>query len=152
MYYYLLLCFVVEHQNRERNIPVVSEKWLVDSIQKQQAQPLDAYDVVSDLIPEGRGIPWDKMDPNEEALESLTAQVSCSCFFFVWTEKMISPPSGIPTGFGSSSCMERGVSTRIACCRSKEGSYLRRMESYTTMRSPFVIRGGESTSRSRTCT
>lgn len=54
---------------------MVSEKWLVDSIEKKQPQPLDAYDVVSDLAPEGKGIPWDKMDPSEEAIESLTAEV-----------------------------------------------------------------------------
>uniref|UniRef100_A0A6V7Q1C4 Poly [ADP-ribose] polymerase n=1 Tax=Ananas comosus var. bracteatus TaxID=296719 RepID=A0A6V7Q1C4_ANACO len=58
----------------ERNIPVVSEAWLIDSIQKQEAQPFDAYNVVSDLAPEGRGIPQDKQDPSEEALESLTAE------------------------------------------------------------------------------
>lgn len=60
---------------RERDIPVVSEAWLIDSIQKQEAQPFDAYDVVSDLAPEGRGIPQDKQDTSEEALESLTAEV-----------------------------------------------------------------------------
>ncbi|XP_020258941.1 LOW QUALITY PROTEIN: putative poly [ADP-ribose] polymerase 3 [Asparagus officinalis] len=43
--------------------------------EKQAAQPLDAYDVVSDLAPEGKGIPWDKQDPGEEALESLTAEL-----------------------------------------------------------------------------
>lgn len=35
--------------HRERGIRVVSEAWLVDSIQKKEAQPLEAYDVVSDL-------------------------------------------------------------------------------------------------------
>ncbi|MQL76103.1 hypothetical protein Taro_008479 [Colocasia esculenta] len=59
----------------ERNIPVVRETWLVDSINKYAAQPLEAYDVVSDLSPEGKGIPWDKMDPSEEALESLSAEL-----------------------------------------------------------------------------
>ncbi|KAF8378798.1 hypothetical protein HHK36_030147 [Tetracentron sinense] len=59
----------------ERGIPVVSEAWLRDSIKKQEAQPLDAYDVVSDLSMEGKGIPWDKQDPSEEALESLSAEV-----------------------------------------------------------------------------
>ncbi|KAF8411740.1 hypothetical protein HHK36_004298 [Tetracentron sinense] len=55
-------------------ISVVSEAWLRDSIEKQEAQPLDAYDVVSDLSVEGKGIPWDKQDPSE-ALESLSAEV-----------------------------------------------------------------------------
>ncbi|KAK2970885.1 hypothetical protein RJ640_025083 [Escallonia rubra] len=59
----------------ERGIPVVREEWLIDSIEKKQAQPLDAYDIVSDLVVEGRGIPWDKQDPSEEALESLTAEL-----------------------------------------------------------------------------
>ncbi|XP_042429440.1 protein ADP-ribosyltransferase PARP3-like [Zingiber officinale] len=58
----------------ERGIPVVTEKWLIDSIEKKQWQSLDAYDV-SDLAPEGRGVPWDKMDPGEEAIESLTAEI-----------------------------------------------------------------------------
>lgn len=38
----------------------MSEAWLVDSIQKKEAQPLEAYDVVSDLSVDGKGIPWDK--------------------------------------------------------------------------------------------
>jgi poly [ADP-ribose] polymerase len=48
---------------------------LIDSIDKQEPQPLEAYDIVSDLGPDGRGIPWDKMDPSEEAIESLSAEV-----------------------------------------------------------------------------
>ncbi|GLU19202.1 hypothetical protein SLE2022_354640 [Rubroshorea leprosula] len=59
----------------ERGIPVVSEAWLIDSIEKQEAQPLAAYDVVSDLAVDGKGIPWDKQDPGEEALESLSAEI-----------------------------------------------------------------------------
>ncbi|XP_008788145.2 protein ADP-ribosyltransferase PARP3 isoform X2 [Phoenix dactylifera] len=59
----------------ERSIPVVREAWLIDSIQKHAAQPLDAYDALSDLAPEGRGIPWDEREPSEEALESLTAEL-----------------------------------------------------------------------------
>ncbi|KAF8029409.1 hypothetical protein BT93_E1959 [Corymbia citriodora subsp. variegata] len=59
----------------ERGIPVVSEAWLLDSIEKQEAQPLSAYDVMSDLAVEGRGIPWDKQDPSEEALESISAEL-----------------------------------------------------------------------------
>lgn len=60
---------------RERGIPVVSEKWLIDSIEKQEPQPLEAYDIVTDLAPDGKGVPWDKMDPSEEAIESLSAEV-----------------------------------------------------------------------------
>uniref|UniRef100_A0A7N0U785 Poly [ADP-ribose] polymerase n=1 Tax=Kalanchoe fedtschenkoi TaxID=63787 RepID=A0A7N0U785_KALFE len=59
----------------ERQIPVVREEWLADSIAKQEPQPLQAYDVVSDLSVGGKGIPWDKQDPTEEALESLTAEL-----------------------------------------------------------------------------
>uniref|UniRef100_A0A1S4AKM5 Poly [ADP-ribose] polymerase n=1 Tax=Nicotiana tabacum TaxID=4097 RepID=A0A1S4AKM5_TOBAC len=59
----------------ERSIPVVREAWLSDSIEKEQAQPLDAYDIASDIAVEGRGIPLDKMDPSEEALETITAEL-----------------------------------------------------------------------------
>jgi poly [ADP-ribose] polymerase len=48
---------------------------LLDSIEKQEPQPMEAYDVVSDLSVEGKGIPWDKQDPSEEALESMSAEV-----------------------------------------------------------------------------
>lgn len=54
----------------------MSEAWLIDSVEKQEAQPLEAYDVVTDLSVEGKGIPWDKQDPSEEAIESLSAEVS----------------------------------------------------------------------------
>ena len=54
---------------------MVREAWLVDSIEKQEAQPVEAYDLVADLAPDGKGIPWDKMDPSEEALESIAAEV-----------------------------------------------------------------------------
>lgn len=60
---------------RERDLPVVREAWLSDSIEKKEAQSLDAYDVVSDLSVAGRGIPLDKQDPNEEALETISAEV-----------------------------------------------------------------------------
>ena len=62
----------------ERGIRVVREAWLLDSIEKQEAQPLEAYDIVTDLTVEGKGIPWDKQDPFEEALESLAAEVRIS--------------------------------------------------------------------------
>ena len=61
--------------HRERGTPVVAENWIVDSIQKNEAQPLDAYDFVSDLVPEGKGLPLDKLDPSEEAIETLAAEV-----------------------------------------------------------------------------
>lgn len=60
----------------------MSEAWLIDSIEKKEAQPLSAYDVLSDLVVEGRGIPWDKQDPSEEALESISAEV--------WTDSHLS--------------------------------------------------------------
>uniref|UniRef100_A0A0D9VGM2 Poly [ADP-ribose] polymerase n=1 Tax=Leersia perrieri TaxID=77586 RepID=A0A0D9VGM2_9ORYZ len=59
----------------ERGTPVVSENWIVDSIQKKQRQPLDAYDIASDVVPEGRGLPMSKLDPTEEAIETLAAEV-----------------------------------------------------------------------------
>lgn len=52
------------------------EAWLLESIEKQELQPLEAYDVVSDLAVEGKGIPWDKREASEEALESLAAEVN----------------------------------------------------------------------------
>ncbi|XP_065868519.1 protein ADP-ribosyltransferase PARP3 isoform X2 [Euphorbia lathyris] len=62
----------------ERSIPIVSEDWLLDSIEKQEPQPMEAYDMVSDLAVDGKGIPWDKQDPSEEAIESLSAQLKLS--------------------------------------------------------------------------
>lgn len=55
---------------------MVREEWLLESIEKQEPQPLEAYDIVSDLSVDGKGIPWDKQDPTQEALESLSAEVS----------------------------------------------------------------------------
>ncbi|CAN1120708.1 Protein ADP-ribosyltransferase PARP3 [Linum perenne] len=59
----------------ERGIRVVREEWLVDCIEKQEAQPLEAYDIMSDIAVDGKGIPWDKQDPTHQALDSLTAQL-----------------------------------------------------------------------------
>ncbi|KAK2397950.1 protein ADP-ribosyltransferase PARP3 [Trifolium repens] len=59
----------------ERGVPVVREAWLTDSIEKQEPQPLGPYDLVSDLSVAGKGIPWDKQDPGEEAIESLSAEL-----------------------------------------------------------------------------
>ncbi|KAE8734834.1 Poly polymerase 3 [Hibiscus syriacus] len=61
--------------HRERGVRVVSETWLLDSIEKQEAQPLEAYDIVTDLSIDGKGIPWDKQIPDESALESLSAEL-----------------------------------------------------------------------------
>lgn len=51
------------------------EAWLVDSIEKREVQPLDDYDIVSDLTVAGRGIPLYQQDPNVEALETINAEV-----------------------------------------------------------------------------
>ncbi|KAL2536127.1 Poly [ADP-ribose] polymerase 3 [Forsythia ovata] len=59
----------------ERGIPVVREAWLSDSIEKKEAQPLDVYDIASDIVVAGRGIPLDKQDESEEALETITAEL-----------------------------------------------------------------------------
>lgn len=61
---------------------MVREGWLTDSIEKQEPQPLEAYDLVSDLSVAGKGIPWDKQDPGEEAIESLSAEVHNSIFYY----------------------------------------------------------------------
>ncbi|XP_073004270.1 protein ADP-ribosyltransferase PARP3 [Typha latifolia] len=99
-------CLVVSPAERERggstkvaeametNIPVVREAWLVDSIQKREAQPLEAYDVVSDLAPEGRGIPWGKQDPSEEALESLMAEIKLYGKRAVYKDSMLEDQGG----------------------------------------------------------
>ncbi|KAJ4828054.1 Poly [ADP-ribose] polymerase 3, partial [Turnera subulata] len=61
--------------NSVKGIPVVREEWLVDSIEKHEPQPLEAYDVASDLVVAGKGIPLDKQDPSEEGLETLSAEL-----------------------------------------------------------------------------
>ncbi|KAF8403271.1 hypothetical protein HHK36_011372 [Tetracentron sinense] len=58
----------------ERGIPVVRESWLRDSIEKQAAQSLEAYDVETDLSMYGKGISWDKQDFSDEALKSFSAE------------------------------------------------------------------------------
>lgn len=60
---------------RERGIPIVREAWLSDSIEKKEAQPLDAYDIASDLAVGGKGIPLYQQDPTEEALETFNSEV-----------------------------------------------------------------------------
>ncbi|KAJ9177939.1 hypothetical protein P3X46_009865 [Hevea brasiliensis] len=59
----------------ERGIPVVREAWLLESMERQEPQPLEAFDVVSDLTVDGKGIPWDKQEVSEESLESLVAEL-----------------------------------------------------------------------------
>jgi len=59
----------------ERGTPIVSENWIIDSIEKKEVQPLAAYDIVSDVVPEGRGLPLGQLDPSEEAIETLAAEV-----------------------------------------------------------------------------
>ncbi|CAN0900479.1 Protein ADP-ribosyltransferase PARP3 [Linum grandiflorum] len=59
----------------ERGIRVVREEWLVDCIEKQEPQPLEAYDIMTDIAVDGKGIPWDKQDPSDQALDALTAEL-----------------------------------------------------------------------------
>lgn len=64
----------------EKNIPVVKEAWFVDSIEKQKAQPFEGYSMVTGFPGgKGKGIPWDKLKPEEEAAESLMAEVRFPC-------------------------------------------------------------------------
>ncbi|XP_010686033.2 protein ADP-ribosyltransferase PARP3 [Beta vulgaris subsp. vulgaris] len=78
----------------ERGIPVVREAWLIDSIEKQELQPLEAYDCVSDRSSYGKGIPWDKQDPSEEALESLTAELKMYGKRGVYKDTMLQQQGG----------------------------------------------------------
>ncbi|MCD7468821.1 hypothetical protein HAX54_007319 [Datura stramonium] len=59
----------------ERGIPVVREAWLTESIEKKQAQALDAYDIASDIAAEGKGVALDQQDSSVVALETLTAEL-----------------------------------------------------------------------------
>ncbi|KAK2362808.1 protein ADP-ribosyltransferase PARP3 [Trifolium repens] len=72
-------CLVASPAERERGgtskLAEAMEAWLTDSIEKEEPQPLEAYDLVSDLSVAGKGIPWDKQDPEVEAIESLSAEV-----------------------------------------------------------------------------
>lgn len=67
---------------RERGIPVVREAWLTDSIEKKQAETLDAYDIASDIAVEGKGLALDQQDSSVVALETLTAEVLLQAFVF----------------------------------------------------------------------
>lgn len=55
--------------DRERGIPIVSEAWLIDSIENGEPPPLDDYDISRDLVVEARAILGDK----EDTLESEVA-------------------------------------------------------------------------------
>ncbi|KAF3618000.1 Poly [ADP-ribose] polymerase 3 [Capsicum annuum] len=59
----------------EREIPVVREVWLADSIEKRKAQALDAYDIASDIAVEGKGVALNQQDSTVVALETLTAEL-----------------------------------------------------------------------------
>lgn len=93
-----LVKLLLQHMNltftdcmhRERGTPVVSENWILDSIEKKKAQPLAAYDIASDVVQEGRGLPLGKLDPSEEAIETLAAEVPsvffiCACVFICFS-------------------------------------------------------------------
>jgi hypothetical protein len=55
---------------------------ILHSIEKKKAQPLAAYDIASDVVPEGSGLPLGKFDPSEEAIETLSAEVCLTeCIF-----------------------------------------------------------------------
>ncbi|GFZ20322.1 poly ADP-ribose polymerase 3 [Actinidia rufa] len=49
----------------ERGIQIVSEDWLIDSIEKMEAQPLEDYDISRDLVVEAKAILGDKDDQAE---------------------------------------------------------------------------------------
>ncbi|KAG6433094.1 hypothetical protein SASPL_104701 [Salvia splendens] len=80
-------CLVVSPAERERGgssklteamdkgIPVVRETWLSDSIEKEEPQPLGAYDIASDLSVGGKGVPLYQQDPSKEALETITSEL-----------------------------------------------------------------------------
>lgn len=124
---------------------MVRETWLTDSIEKQEPQPLEAYDLVSDLSVAGKGIPWDKQDPGEEAIESLSAEVHNLLFHIAFKRKR--KTYGAPFNLcnlvhgNSSSFMGREGSIKTPNCRNKVERYLRRMAYCTTVPSLFVIKG-----------
>lgn len=59
--------------DREKGIPIVSEAWLIDSIEKGEPQPLEDYDISRDLVVEARVLLGDK----EDTLESEVAFTFC---------------------------------------------------------------------------
>ncbi|XP_057534102.1 protein ADP-ribosyltransferase PARP3 isoform X1 [Amaranthus tricolor] len=78
----------------ERGIPVVREAWLIDCIDKQELQPLESYDCISDRSAYGKGIPWDKQDSSEEAIESLTAELKMYGKRGVYKDTMLQQQGG----------------------------------------------------------
>ncbi|KAL5976359.1 Poly [ADP-ribose] polymerase 3 [Asimina triloba] len=73
-------CLVVSPAEREHggSTKVAEAMRLMDSIVKQELLPMEAYDALTDLALEGRGIPWINQDTSEEALESLSTEASFS--------------------------------------------------------------------------
>jgi hypothetical protein len=47
----------------------------VDTIQNNEVQPLEFYDMKPHLAPNARGQPWDTPDPVDESIESLVGEV-----------------------------------------------------------------------------
>lgn len=117
---------------------------MLDGIEKQEAQPLQAYEIVTDLSVDRKVIPWDKQDPSEEALESISAEVPTS---------LLSTCKGKYTVHGSSlyrleycfacssSFMEREECTRTPNCRNKVGKSSRKMAYCITVLSLSAILG-----------
>ncbi|KAG8371172.1 hypothetical protein BUALT_Bualt13G0059400 [Buddleja alternifolia] len=60
---------------KEKSIPIVREAWLRDSLEKNEARPLIAYDIVSDLAVSGERISLYKQDLSEEPLEAITPKL-----------------------------------------------------------------------------
>ncbi|KAJ4753316.1 Poly [ADP-ribose] polymerase [Rhynchospora pubera] len=59
----------------EMNVPIVSEQWLVDTLQNNEVQPLEFYDMKPYLVPDARGIAWDTPYPVDESMESLVGEI-----------------------------------------------------------------------------
>lgn len=103
---------------------MVREAWLNDSIEKKEAQPLDAYDFVSDLVVGGKGIPLDKQDPSEEAFETITTEVYvyiCVCVSYPCLAVVLLMYSWLINL--SLRYMGREVFTRTQSCRMQVDKY-----------------------------
>ncbi|KAJ3675096.1 hypothetical protein LUZ60_004138 [Juncus effusus] len=59
----------------ETGVPIVSEQWLIDSTESEEAKPLADYDMKPYLVPAAQGISWDAPDPVDEALQSLVGEL-----------------------------------------------------------------------------
>ncbi len=62
---------------------MVREEWLIDSIEKQEPQPIADYDVSSDFVDivEGKQSLMEK-NPEAEVLEAVTGEVRSLIVFF----------------------------------------------------------------------